>query len=86
MSYVWNKIEEGVLRVMGHLIKDEKVEFTDPDHVWIGGRQFISLERFMYLQKKDMIELQNYMDKIEQLTKENEAMRILFNVQEVNHE
>lgn len=86
MSYLWNKIEEGVLRVMGHLIKDERVEFTDSDHVWIGGRQFISLERFQYLSRKEAIEMQNLMDKVKQLTEENKAMRILFNVQEVNHE
>ena len=67
---------------MGIVIKDMKVEFTDDDHVRIGGRQFISLERFRYLSNKETLEMQNYMKKVEQLTKENQAMRILFNVQD----
>ena len=31
-----------------------RVEFSDDDHVWINGKQFISLKRFLEL-KNDMI-------------------------------
>lgn len=58
-----------------------RVMFSDEDHVWIdGNKQFISLKRFLNL-KGDMIqEYRLLMDKIDRLTKENEAMRVLLNV------
>ena len=57
-----------------------KVMFSDEDHVWIdGNKQFISLNRFLNL-KSDMIqEYRLLTDRIEQLFKENEAMRVLLN-------
>lgn len=58
-----------------------RVMFSDEDHVWIdGNKQFISLNRFLNL-KGDMIqEYRLLIDKIDQLSKENEAMRVLLNV------
>lgn len=58
-----------------------RVMFSDEDHAWIdGNKQFISLKRFFAL-KSDMIqEYKLLIDKIDQLSKENEAMRVLLNV------
>ena len=58
-----------------------KVMFSDEDHVWINGnKQFISLNRFLNLRDVMDKECRLLMDKIDQLSKENEAMRVLLNV------
>lgn len=58
-----------------------KVMFSDEDHVWIdGNKQFISLKRFLNLRDAMDKECRLLMDKIDQLSKENEAMRVLLNV------
>lgn len=58
-----------------------KVIFSDDDHIWIdGNEQFISLKRFLYLRDTMDKEYELLMDKIEELYKENEAMKVLLNV------
>lgn len=58
-----------------------RVMFSDEDHIWVdGNKQFISLNRFLYLRDVMDKECRLLMDKIEQLSKENEAMRVLLNV------
>lgn len=60
-----------------------RVMFSDEDHVWIdGNKQFISLNRFLYLRDVMDKECRLLMDKIKQLSKENEAMRVLLNVKQ----
>lgn len=57
-----------------------RVMFSDEDHVWIdGNKQFISLNRFLYLRDVMDKEYRLLMDRIDQLSKENEAMRVLLN-------
>lgn len=57
-----------------------RVMFSDEDHLWIdGNKQFISLNRFLYLRDVMDKEYRLLMDRIDQLSKENEAMRVLLN-------
>lgn len=53
------------------------VNWSDEDHVWIGGKQFVSLNRFQELQNDSSKELDNYIKKTEELTSENEALKFL---------
>lgn len=58
-----------------------RVMFSDEDHVWIdGSKQFISLNRFLYLRDVMDKEYRLLMDKVKELSKENEAMKVLLNV------
>lgn len=57
------------------------VMFSDDDHAWINGNeQFISLRRFLYLRDTMDKECKLLMDKIKELYKENEALKVLLNV------
>jgi hypothetical protein len=53
------------------------VEFYDADHVWIKGRQFVSLKRFAEMRQDNLIEMKLLINKIDELTAENEALRAL---------
>lgn len=58
-----------------------RVMFSDEDHVWIdGNKQFISLNRFSYLRDVMDKEYRLLMDRVDQLSEENEAMKVLLNV------
>lgn len=58
-----------------------RVMFSDEDHVWIdGNKQFISLKRFFELRDVMDKECRLLMDKIKELSKENEAMKVLLNI------
>lgn len=57
-----------------------KVIFSDEDYAWIdGNKQFISLKRFLNLRDVMDKECRLLMDRIDQLSKENEAMRVFLN-------
>ena len=65
------------------IMKEEirRVMFSDEDHVWIdGNKQFISLNRFLNLRDVMDKECRLLMDKIKELSKENEAMKVLLNI------
>lgn len=54
-----------------------EVTYTDEDHIWIGGDQFISLNLFMEL-KHDMIkELNDHIQRVKELTDESNALKVL---------
>ena len=57
--------------------KNIKVNFADEDHIWIDGNQFISLNRFLNVKKDSSKELRLLNEKNIELTKENEAMKVL---------
>lgn len=58
-----------------------RVMFSDEDHVWIdGNKQFISLKRFFELRDVMDEECKLLMGKIEELYKENEAMKVMLNI------
>lgn len=54
-----------------------KISFVDADHVWIDGHQFVSLERFWQAKKDVANEIKLLNDKNRELTKENEALKVL---------
>ena len=55
-----------------------KVRFhEDGDHLWIGAKQFISLNRFLEVKKDQNKETKLLQEEVERLTKENVALRVL---------
>lgn len=53
------------------------VKYADKEHVWIGGEQFVSLNRFHELRSSTSLEMRHLMDEVAELTKENEALKVL---------
>lgn len=53
-----------------------KVEFHDDgEHIWIDGKQYVSLKRFIDLKQTQLKEMQLLQEKASELTKENNAFR-----------
>lgn len=52
-------------------------EYVDVDHVFVDGRQFISLERFISVKSEQYEELTILNDEVRRLQKENDAYRTL---------
>ena len=57
--------------------KTMQVEIFNDDHIWIGGRQYVSLKRFAEARKDAAEEMQMMIDRNNELTEENEALKIL---------
>ena len=53
----------------------------DPDHVFIDGKQYISLTRFTELTNKGSLELDMLQREVEKLSSENKALRLLLKKQ-----
>lgn len=55
-----------------------KVRFhEDGEHLWIGGKQFVSLNRFLEVKKDQNKETKLLQEEVERLTKENDALKVL---------
>lgn len=54
-----------------------QVEIFNEDHIWIGGRQYVSLKRFAEARRDAAEEMQMLIDRNNELTEENEALKIL---------
>lgn len=62
--------------MMADVIK--KVNFMDDgDHCWIDGKQWISLNRLFEIKSDNAKEMGNLINKVEELTEENKALKIL---------
>lgn len=61
---------------MSEIVKTE-VEKVDEDHVWIDGKQFISLNRFLQLTRATVVEIDHLKNKVQELTDNNEALETL---------
>ena len=61
---------------MSEIVKTE-VEKVDEDHVWIDGKQFISLNRFLQLTRATVVEIDHLKNKVQELTDNNEALESL---------
>lgn len=61
---------------MSEIVKTE-VEKVDEDHVWIDGKQFISLNRFLQLTRAAVVEMDHFKNKVQELTDKNEALETL---------
>lgn len=58
--------------------EDHKItDYVDVDHVFIDGRQFISVERFIAVKSDQNKELTILNDEVRRLQKENDAYRTL---------
>ena len=57
--------------------REKQLEIVDDNHLWFGGRQYISLERTSEIKKSMIEELRLSNDKVIELTKEIEAYRVL---------
>lgn len=53
----------------------EEIEIADNDHIWLRGKQYISLSRFNELKKTEVEEIDLLNQKVDELTEENEAYR-----------
>ena len=54
-----------------------KVRFhEDGEHLWIGAKQFVSLERFLTVKNDQNKEAALLQEKVKQLTEENEALKL----------
>lgn len=65
-------------------IRTEKVEYMDPEHIYINGTQWVCLERFLEL-KKEMAnqgseETRLLQVRVRRLEKENQALATLLNL------
>lgn len=58
----------------------------DGEHLWIKGKQFVSLERFAEVKKCGAKELQLSEQKVKELTEENEALKVLLKKKELNRQ
>lgn len=54
-----------------------EVSFTDDDHVWVKGKQYVSLKRMFEIKEHDLKELKNMEELTERLLLENQALRTL---------
>lgn len=54
-----------------------EVEVMDEDHVWIGNKQFISLDRFFELRNSESKETELVRKKMTQVADENSALKAL---------
>lgn len=55
-----------------------KVRFhEDGEHLWIGAKQFVSLNRFLEVKKDQNKETKLLQEEVERLTKENDALKVL---------
>ena len=57
------------------------VRICDNDHVFIDGKQYISLTRFTELTQKNSLELDMLQREVEVLSVENKALRVLLKKQ-----
>ncbi len=57
-------------------IKTE-VEIIDKDHIYVEGKQYVSLSRMSKIKSEQMEEMNMLSVKVEELTQENNAYRIL---------
>ena len=62
-------------------VKDMKVETIDEDHIFIGGKQFISLKRFTDVKIGALDEMKLLNNKNKELAEQNEALKVLLNNQ-----
>lgn len=65
-------------------IRTEKVEYMDPEHIYINGTQWICLERFLELKKEianqGSEETRLLQVRAQRLEKENQALATLLNL------
>lgn len=59
------------------MIEHDNINIIDDDHLYINGRQFISLRRLLELENNKRDEIKILDEKVENLTKENESYKIL---------
>jgi hypothetical protein len=57
--------------------KTMQVEIFNDDHIWVGGRQYVSLKRFAEARKDAAEEMQMLIDRNDELMKENESLKVL---------
>ena len=60
-------------------MKDKQVtiKYSDDNHVWIEGMQFVSLNRYHELRSEAATEMRLLMDEVVELTKKNKALKSL---------
>ena len=58
---------------------DKKIEIYDNDHIYMDGKQYISLQRFSKLKTDQLNEIDILEAEIERLQKENEAYKVILN-------
>lgn len=71
-TYETEKRKKASVEIEGH-----EVRVVDEDHIWIGGNQFISLNRFMTLKNDMNRELNGHIKRVKELTEENDALKVL---------
>lgn len=59
------------------MIEHDNINIIDDDHLYINGRQFISLRRLLELENNKRDEIKILDEKVANLTKENESYKIL---------
>lgn len=63
--------------------KTATVEIIDKDHIYVDGNQFISLKRFYENKKEVADEVLLLNNKVEELTKKVEALKVLVKIDEI---
>ena len=54
-----------------------KIDFLDNDHVWIDGKQYISLKRFFENRSEIALEYITILEEADRLSKENKHLKEL---------
>jgi hypothetical protein len=55
--------------------KKVEVRFSDEQHVWIEGKQFIRLDRFLAIKQDKITEMEIMSEEIDRLNKDNQTLR-----------
>lgn len=63
--------------------KTATIEIADEDHIWVDGNQFISLNRFYENRKEVADEMLLLNNKVKELTKKVEALKVLVKIDEI---
>ena len=55
--------------------KKVEVEFSDDQHAWIDGKQFVRLDRFLEVKQDKLTEMEILNDEVDRLNEDNKALR-----------
>jgi hypothetical protein len=58
-------------------VKNMNVKIVDEDHIWVNGKQYVSLKRFGEARKEVAEEIKLAADNNKELAEENEALKVL---------
>ena len=62
------------------LKKQREVRFSDDDHVWIDGKQFVSLNRLLEVKNSEIKEMRLMNERVKELTAKNRVLMMMLKI------